>query len=402
MAMNELHALARAVEAERPAIPGELLRAQRQRLLADPRARVRAARRGSGVVASGALALSLAAVVWLFALRADPPPTEPSEPRARHSLSEPAPSERRLEDGTWIGLSAGALGQLAQGGPHDVRFDLGRGRAEFDVTHDRARTFRVVAGQYEVRVLGTRFSVEYDPPAGFAVSVARGVVSVAAPGRDSTRLEAGDRLAVTEGRWTLERDGGELPADADAGSAHAIEPTAVAAPVRERVEKKPHVLPSDRGPSTDWRRLYLAGDYGGALRVARELGLERLALRLDATALADLADSARLGGDPSAALHLLAALERRFPASESASRASFLSGRLLARQGRHAEAISAFERHLERDPDRTYASETRGRLMEAYAATGERQRARAQAEAYLARYPHGPYRLLARSLIAGP
>lgn len=401
MTMNELRALVQAVEAQRPPLPSELLRAQRQRLLADPRARVRAARRTSGVVAGAALALSLAGA-WLFVRRADPPPADRSESRARHSLEERAASERRLEDGTSIRLGAGTLGQLAQGEPHDVRFDLERGRAEFDVTHNRARTFRVVAGKYEVLVLGTRFSVDYDPAAGLAVSVARGVVTVAAPGRASTRLEAGERLAVTEGRWAIERAAGELPVGADVVTPDAIERGAGAAPRRDSVENAPHALPSVRTPRPDWRRLYLAGDYAGALRVARDLGLERLELQLDAAALADLADSARLGGDPSAALRLLGALERRFPASKSATLASFLSGRLLARQGLHAEAISAFERHLERDPDGMYASETRGRLMEAYTATGDHQRARALAKAYLARYPEGPYQRLARSLIAGP
>lgn len=408
MMTDELEALARKVEAQRPPIPAELLRAQRQRLLADPRARVRGARRGSVILASGALALSLAAAVAFIALRADPPAAAPSEARATPSVPEPA--ERRLEDGTWIRLDSGARGELAEATADDVRFELQRGRADFDVTPHRARTFRVVAGEYEVRVLGTRFSVEYEPAAGLAVSVARGAVSVAAPGRASTRLEAGDRLAVTEGRWAIERSAGELPVPADAGSAHASQAAAKVAPIRERVrnapipdriENEPSVLPTRRDPSLDWRPLYVAGDYAGALRKARDVGLERLALRLDRAALADLADSARLGGDPSAALLLLGALERRFADSEAASRASFLAGRLLAQQERHAEAISAFERYLERHPDGTYAGETRGRLMQTYAAAGEQRRARAQAEVYLARYPEGPYRLLASSLIAG-
>jgi transmembrane sensor len=392
--MDELQALARAVEAERPPIPPELLRAQRQRLLDDPRARVRAARRWS---ATGALALSLAAV-WLFWVRSDPRPAERSEPSARPALSEHAPSEHRLHDGTWIRLDTGAIGQLAQEAPQDVRFELDRGRAEFDVTPDGARMFRVLAGDYEVRVLGTRFSVDYDPAGGFGVSVMRGVVSVTSPNHFPTRLEEGDRLAVAEGRWLIERAADARVTGVDAGSRPASERAAQAVSIRD---EKPRPLPRARESRTDWRRLYLAGDYAAALRVAREEGLDRLASGLEAAALADLADSARLGGDPSAALQLLAALERRFWGSEWASRASFLSGRLLQHQGRHAEAIADFERHLERDPDGTHAGEARGRLMQAYVAIGERRRARAQAEAYLARHPIGPYRLLANALIAG-
>jgi TolA-binding protein len=171
---------------------------------------------------------------------------------------------------------------------------------------------------------------------------------VTAPSRPPTRLEAGARLIVAEGRWQIERAGSALAAETEPDSAHAIEPPA---PAVSNDEEKSRALPRARESSTGWRRLYLAGDYAGALRVARDRGLDRLALQLDAAALADLADSARLGGDPSAALQLLAALERRFPASEWASRASFLSGRLLERQKRHADAILAFERHLERDPE---------------------------------------------------
>jgi TolA-binding protein len=405
--MDELQALARAVEAERPPIPAELLRAQRQRLRADPRARVRAARRRSALGAIGALALSLAAA-WLLWSPSDAPPPERADSSARgRGIPEHAPSERRLQDGTQILLDTGASGQLAQNAPEDVRFELDRGRAEFDVTPNRARRFRVLAGDYEVRVLGTRFSVEYDPAGGFAVWVTRGLVSVASPSRVPALLEAGDRLLAADGRWRIERAGNAPATSADAGPAPASEPAPAVSirddsPRRPEPRAAPAAPPQPRESSSDWRRLYRAGDYARALRVAREAGLDRLAARLEPAALADLADSARLGGDPSAALQLLAVLESRFGDSEWASRASFLSGRLLQREGRHAEAIAQFERHLERDPDGAHAAETRGRLMQGYVAMGERGRARAQAEAYLSRYPDGPYRRLASALMAAP
>lgn len=74
---------------------------------------------------------------------------------------------------------------------------LERGEAAFDVNHDPSRPFAVKAGNRSVRVLGTAFNVIYHGDQ-FRVSVARGVVSVTAPGLSTpVRLPAGLQLDQT-------------------------------------------------------------------------------------------------------------------------------------------------------------------------------------------------------------
>lgn len=75
---------------------------------------------------------------------------------------------------------------------------LERGEAAFDVNHDPSRPFAVKAGDRSVRVLGTAFNVIHHGDQ-FRVSVARGIVSVSAPGLPSpVRLTAGLQLDQTQ------------------------------------------------------------------------------------------------------------------------------------------------------------------------------------------------------------
>src|SRR5690606_12458204 len=102
----------------------------------------------------------------------------------------PAPLDQALADGTRVRLDPAARGTLTRQASNLVRFDLTRGRAEFDVAKNPNRTFRVVAGDYEVVVLGTRFSVAYGPGDRLAVAVERGAASVGVAGREPIRLPA--------------------------------------------------------------------------------------------------------------------------------------------------------------------------------------------------------------------
>jgi transmembrane sensor len=88
------------------------------------------------------------------------------------------------------------------------------GQAEFEVTHEPNRVFRVIAGPAEVVDLGTRFDVRLDHESTI-VTVVEGLVAVGTsaiseePGTDSgpghapqfTQLNANQQMRVTEGAW---------------------------------------------------------------------------------------------------------------------------------------------------------------------------------------------------------
>jgi ferric-dicitrate binding protein FerR (iron transport regulator) len=115
-------------------------------------------------------------------------------------------AQLRLADGTSIVLGpATTLRIPATFGVTARTVDL-HGRAYFEVAHDPAHPFTVLAGHTRARALGTRFSVRaYPTDSVIEVVVADGVVGL---GSDSAglRLHPGDMGRVDRaGRSTMER-----------------------------------------------------------------------------------------------------------------------------------------------------------------------------------------------------
>jgi hypothetical protein len=261
----------------------------------------------------------------------------------------------------------------------------------------------VTAGHYEVEVVGTRFSVLYEPPDALEVQVERGAVSVKVPHRQTPiQLTAGERLHAVDGRVALLHGpvlDAEMPSDPSDGVPGA------------RSGDGPAVDPDARFASGDaargferatWRTLFDQGRYGESLAAAKSIGIDRLLATLGPESLVALADVARLGGDPALAVRVLELLLRRFPASAQGKESRFLLGRLHVLRGEGPRAIAAFESYLNLAGSLPYAGEAMGRLMELYAAQNDIQKARALAQRYLEHSPNGPYRRLARSLTGMP
>jgi transmembrane sensor len=163
------------------------------------RARVR---RGFGVAA--ALAASVVAVFGAARMLHAPP-----EPDGAENLSRVATQDETrvltLEDGTLVHVDVATV--------VDVRFTtrerevlLQYGRAVFDVAHDAARPFVVVAGSERVTAVGTRFQVARTS-AQTVVTLAEGIVTVSGePGGDqrTEQLAPGDELSIAPGdAWVM-------------------------------------------------------------------------------------------------------------------------------------------------------------------------------------------------------
>ncbi|CAN5311271.1 FecR family protein [soil metagenome] len=107
-----------------------------------------------------------------------------------------APLAVDLADGSHIYLNRGTDVHVRLG-RHERIVILDRGEAGFDVDHDASRPFTVDAGDHSVRVLGTAFNVIRQDDR-FRVSVARGAVSISAPGLPGpARLAVGQQFDQT-------------------------------------------------------------------------------------------------------------------------------------------------------------------------------------------------------------
>lgn len=387
--MTELDPLAKALKQELGSPPESWQRAQRDRLRESLATRPQRPPllRFAPVLAAALVAVF--AVVWVT-LR------EPLADRAgpRSAGVEAFAGPIRLEDGSGIALAPGGRGRLVSD-DRAVRFELQSGRADFDVVPGQKRTWTITAGKNVVTVIGTRFSVTYDPSGAFDVEVERGVVSVQVPERRaSVELKAGDRLRGRSGTMEVAHATPDAPAHAAEESAPAEVPEA-ASSARSAPVPPPEPAPA---PSADWRGRYRDGKYAEALALLRASGVTERLEELGPRALAEVADVARLGGDTKLAARALGLLIRQYPKASEARDAPFLLGRVHALSGDRAAAIRAFESYLAPGGSTQYANEATGRLMELYAGRGDEEQAKTMARRYLANAPNGPYRRLALSL----
>ncbi len=285
-------------------------------------------------LAIGALATAAAAtVVWTTH------DTTPSQLATTELAAETEDYRYQFEDGSWIELSPGTSGHLSTN-DDEVHFDLLRGLADFDVVPQRSRTWRVTAGEYEVVVIGTHFSVRVEPVLGFEVQVERGVVAVRIPEQKTPlQLEAGSRLEATQGEVTLYHDA----VGAQVRSAFADLPsTENPAEAKDTADVEADDSPEPgRTASIDATRAVKAKASARSQDVpseARELRLLRRARRAIAA------------GEYQSAMTWLSTHRQRFPKGQLAEEREALRVEALRGLGRAQEARRAAGEFRERFP----------------------------------------------------
>lgn len=169
--------------------------AVRRALTDAPRANGRAAWPRVAFVAA---ALAAAAALVLFL-------TKPPAPVwTTYTAPSTASLDVTLADGTVLHLNRRAHVDVAM--TPTARLARMDGEVAFDVAHSPQRPFQIAVGDQQVRVVGTEFNVlHYQGQT--TVTVRRGIVEVALPGRDdvSLRLLAGDQSAHRDGSGAFQR-----------------------------------------------------------------------------------------------------------------------------------------------------------------------------------------------------
>lgn len=153
-------------------------------------------RRRSGVIAVAMMLLIAGGMTWWSVDRSMDPP-------ARQRAVVLSPAQETLVDGSLVELKTGA--QIAvQFTPKVRRVLLRGGEAHFQVTKDPNRPFVVVAGQLEVRAVGTGFLVQLSRET-VEVLVTEGKVAVEVAGPDRVELSS---AVVPEKRPALALEAG--------------------------------------------------------------------------------------------------------------------------------------------------------------------------------------------------
>lgn len=372
--------------------PEEPARAALQLEWHEVRRRVRRHRQvrvASAVVA----ALAVLGVVAGLALR-------PATLEAGQRLTALAAQQVRVADGSRLLLAEGAVTQLETATDAEVVVLLEQGRVTFDVSKRPTRRFVVKADAVEVRVVGTRFTVEH-VGAHVSVEVHEGIVEV-------RERDAVHRL-VRGNTWASAAPSAErADAPTDAPQPTEAPPDAVAAPEPEVHADAPpqvHALkeptrespprPTRRPPTTRAERPASGGAPGGgaALPPVPEVTAPPTPTTPEPSAADAFANAmrARSAGHVKEAIVGFQQVCERFPSSAYAPMSAFEWGRLaLDGQDDPRQAARAFERTLELATSSSLIEDALARLTEAYARYDLGSCRRVQAE-YLRRFPDGPH-----------
>ncbi|MFS8069732.1 MAG: FecR domain-containing protein, partial [Byssovorax sp.] len=257
-----------------------------------------------------------------------------------------------LADGSRVRLDGDARLEMPINEPTRVATSLERGSALFDVVPDHDRSFTVIVGEVEVRVVGTQFRVDRDPTSRtVTVAVIRGVVEVrstAEPG-EVHRLGAGES-------WSTPR-------------AEAAPPLPLSPPIPALGVPSADPIVPGPGPSP-------------ARSAAAPIE--------DARSLFEAANQARRAGDiPRASAHYRE-LMRRYPSDPRARIAALELGRIEMDRGSDpVVAEQALRTASSAEAGSSVHEDALARLVQLYAAKGDTSACQVARGRYLAAYPNG-------------
>jgi hypothetical protein len=384
--------------------------AQRERLVRSGSEEHRPRARAPLGWSAAAAAVLIAAIGAFVVLRGDPAPTiEPAAVAQSDGRWLEAPTDGALQidltEGTWVRVVDGARARVAAASAERGRISIESGRVEVEVDPAAARTWTVEAGPYEVVVVGTLFTVHWDPSSrSVEVEVVRGkvVVSGESLGAETIAVEAGHRLRADHARRTVTLS----PLRPTPSVTAAVTDAPVEVPEEDDEAERRRSAKAQprraRAAAPTWKDEAVAANYGEALALAKARGIDRMLVELSAGDLLLLADTARLARDRALARRVYAKVRERFASTGQASRAAFQLGRIAADgAGKHAEAARWFQTYLRESPSGAFAREARGRLVQSLDLSGDEAGARTAAKQYLALHPAGPHAKLAGSIAGG-
>lgn len=396
---------------------------QRARLIAEARGRQG---RWFKELAIGALAAALGSaavyVVW--------------QQRAPAGLEAPKQEGNAFvfNEASQVYLEPGAQAHVVKATGREAIVVLDRGELTVSITSGRKNLWRFRAGENEVVVRGTKFSMLWKPgPEALDVQVSEGKVEVHTSDGQLRFVTAGERLSYTKPKRgehsdvvqveeepavevkaqpakkqpaapsppAGERAGvrGDSPAPHDAPLTPTLSPTrgeGAAAPAKAVAVASPQ--PELRPLVSEWKRHAEAGRYAKAVALVEEQGLGGA---LDGASGDDIflfADAARLARRVDLGRKALTSLRERFKGTPDAAEAAFRLGRLEFDAGRFADAGGWFQLYVLESPDGPFIAEAMGRRVDAWKRAAD-PRAGQAASDYLGRYPKGAYAPLAKQVL---
>jgi hypothetical protein len=300
-----------------------------------------------------------------------------------------------FSEGTHVDIAAGSRARVEEVSRHGARVVVERGALSAHVTHRPEAAWHFAAGPFDVLVVGTSLSVNWDPTSGmFELGVQRGSVMVKGPLiKAAQEVRAGERCRVDLAQQSMNLE--------EVAKAGPPAPDLNLMPQPEAPAESAASAATNRAavPSSGaaWLALAHDGKYRDAIAAAERTGLGRIYQSASSDDLLELARSARLAGREDVEHDALMACRQHYKGQPSAAKAAYLLGRAAGPK----DAVQWFETYLREQPSGMLAREAAGRLIESHQRAGNIAGARQAAARYLASYPDGPQAATARALLAG-
>jgi TolA-binding protein len=375
--------------------PEAALRVQRANVLSALRRGRRPWARPRWELATGVL-VAAALVVTLVVIHGRPSPITASW-RGGNQLRESSTvvaGERSeaidFSDGSRVVLDPQASALIVRIDTNRTEVSLQQGRLAASIRHRGDTTFSVMAGPYEVRVVGTKFTVDWERTTQtLRVAVSEGLVRVTGGelGAQPVDLAPGEKL---ERRAAL-------PAAEVVAPAPAL-PTA--APPTTDAPARPAPAVSATAPAPSVGELARAGRYREALTLAEQRGFERVVRELPEGELLALGNAARYAGSAGRAREAMLALRGRFPSGPAAELAALYLAKIAEQLDNDPKAAARWLRvFLSESPTGNLAADARATLLSLLLSSGDTAGATAVARDYLLHHPKGPIADRARQLV---
>lgn len=286
-----------------------------------------------------------------------------------------------------------------------ARVVVERGRADVRVMHRPSTMWNFVAGPFDVRVTGTRFSLDWDPSREtLDLELIEGSVEVrGASGSGPWAVRAGQRF-----RADLRGTSMVVSSVATDGGTPAAKTGAP--PLEPAAETPNDATPSSSAPSAaagkgsspageSWDKRITRGEFKQIVSEAESRGIAGCLARCSPNDLRALSDAARYTSRWELAEQSLLSLRKRF-GSGAGGDASFLLGRLEERRGGSAAALRWYDTYLKEVPSGAFSAEALAGKMRATRAASGAKAAAPLARDYLERFPKGVHVGIAREILA--
>lgn len=324
------------------------------------------------------------------------------------SAPEQQPALVEFSDGSRVEAEPGARFRVEESTSNGARVLLERGRTRVSIVHRDGSSWSFAAGPFDVRVIGTRFDLSWDPGReSIDLTLLEGSVEVRGPFADAPiAVRAGQTFhADMASRSMTVVDGdsataaGPAPVAAEPAPPVSAEPTAPAVVDTLAPEPAPAPAAPPAAPRESWTKLVAGGKFETVVRLATDRGTSSCVRTCSASDLRALADAARYSGRSELAREALLGLRDRFRGSGEERSAAFLLGRVEESRGAMARAQTWYETYLRENPGGELAAEALAGRMRAVSATSGRKAAAPLAREYLSRYPNGVHAEAARAIL---